>query len=183
MAPETARTTPPFELLRELEAEARASAPGLPEQVEVPEVWSGLGFRVGDYRLVVPLGEVSEVVPPVPVTPVPLTQPWLKGVANVRGDLLVVTDLAAFLGLAPVRPDDRARFLIVNQPALKSAVLVSEVLGMRHFTEQEALQRPADVGGRLGEFLCGAFQQGGRRWEWLDLRGLTKSEAFLHAAA
>ncbi len=183
MAQPTAQAPSPFELLARLEAEARAAAPGLPEQVAVPEVWSGLGFRVGEHRLVVPLGEVSEVVPPTPVTPVPLTQRWLKGVANVRGDLLVVTDLADFLGLPPAAADDRARFLIVNQPALKSAVLVAEVLGMRHFTEEETLRRPGEVDGRLGDFLAGAFQQGATRWAWLDLVRLVKSESFLNAAA
>ena len=40
--------------------------------------------------------------------PVPHAKSWLAGVANLRGSLCAVVDLASFLGLRERRPADRA---------------------------------------------------------------------------
>ena len=41
--------------------------------------------------------EVVEILPMPQVTPVPGAQPWLLGVANIRGNLLPIVDLKQFL--------------------------------------------------------------------------------------
>ena len=48
------------------------------------------------------------MIPVPPITPVPLTRPWFRGVANVRGNLYSVVDFAAFVGVGAVEVD-RAR--------------------------------------------------------------------------
>lgn len=173
----------PLNLLRRLNDEARASAPGLPEQVEAPTVWSGLAIRLEDQGFVVALGEISEIVPLTTLTPVPLTKRWLRGVANVRGDLLSIVDLADFFGLLPVEIDDKSRLLIVNDPLIRSAVLVGEVVGMKHFYEDEEMRHVSESEGSIGEYLKGSFVQNHVRWQWLDLQRLSQADSFLHVAA
>ncbi|HEC13442.1 MAG TPA: hypothetical protein ENI80_09395 [Acidiferrobacteraceae bacterium] len=173
----------PLDLLRRLDEEARASTPGLPEQVEAPAVWSGLAIKLDDQGLVVALGEISEVVPLTILTPVPLTKRWLRGVANVRGELLSIVDLADFFGLLPVEIDDKSRLLIVNDPLIRSAVLVGEVVGMKHFYEDEEMRRISESEGPISEYLKGSFVQDHVRWQWLDLQRLSQADSFLHVAA
>ena len=48
---------------------------------------SKLGLQVGAQRWLVDLAEASEVMPVPPITPLPLTRTWFRGVANVRGNL------------------------------------------------------------------------------------------------
>jgi len=50
----------PFELLRKMQQESLENAPGLPQEVEVTKLWSGVGFRIGDMMLVTPLDHVLE---------------------------------------------------------------------------------------------------------------------------
>jgi twitching motility protein PilI len=173
----------PFLLLHEMEQASRASAPGLPQQTEVAAVWSGLGFRVADLRLVVPLDQVSEVVPFAGATVVPGAKRWLKGIANVRGDLLAIVDLADFLGREPVALDAECRLLVLNVPGLSSAVLVSEVLGLRHFYEDQDRVDTAQVDGVVRDYLQGAFAQHDILWGVFDVGRLGRSDAFRHAAA
>ena len=52
----------------------------------------------------VALHQVSEVIPVPPTVPVPLTQPWFRGVANVRGNLYSMVDFSAFQGGDADRP-------------------------------------------------------------------------------
>lgn len=43
------------------------------------------------------MGEVSEVLTMPEYTSMPLVQPWMLGIANIRGRLLPLTDLSQFL--------------------------------------------------------------------------------------
>src|SRR5205814_5787231 len=59
---------------------------------------SRLGLACGGERFLIRLGDAAEVVAVPPIATVPLTQPWFLGLANVRGNLYSVVDLAAFVG-------------------------------------------------------------------------------------
>src|ERR1700758_2644588 len=89
----------PFELLAELERRGRAvSAQGSQEGTAGRE-WVGVALRMaGDLDLVA-RGESREVLGvPAAMTRVPGAKGWIKGIANVRGQLLPIIDLRQFLG-------------------------------------------------------------------------------------
>lgn len=110
-------------------ANARQTGRNDPDQ----EDWMGVVFEVAGQRLVAPMGEVSEVLAMPELTAMPLTKPWLLGVANVRGRLLPLTDLAQFLGLtAKARQKDR-KVLVVDKGEVFSGILVDQVLGINRF--------------------------------------------------
>ena len=172
----------PLALLQQMQEHSRRTAPGLPEQVQAAPLWSGLGFRVADLQLVTPLDHVSEVLPSPPVTLVPGTKRWLKGIANVRGTLVTIIDLPEFFGKEPVRLDDRSRLLILNIPGLSTALLVNEVVGLRHFDEE---QEKRDISGMDDPALAhvsGAFLRDNVLWGVFDMYSLAESEAFRHVA-
>ncbi|WP_227511786.1 chemotaxis protein CheW [Psychrobacter sp. ENNN9_III] len=56
--------------------------------------WRGIVFEIGGQRLIAPMGEVSEVLAMPEYTSMPLVKSWMLGIANVRGRLLPITDLA-----------------------------------------------------------------------------------------
>lgn len=173
----------PLVLLQKMQEHSRRTAPGLPEQVQAAPLWSGLGFRVADLQLVTPLDQVAEVLPPPPVTPVPGTRKWLKGIANVRGTLITIVDLPQFFGKEPVRIDDRTRLLILNIPGLSSALLVHEVVGLRHFDEEQERQDVTVVDDPAMAHVKTGFLRENVLWGVFDMHSLTQSEAFRHVAA
>jgi len=134
-----------------------------------------LGLAIGAARYLVDLAEVGEIVAPVPVTPVPLTRPWYLGLANVRGSLLGVIDLARYLddghvAATPAAAGSTPR-LLVFAPALglNCALLASSVYGLRH----------AGTMTRDGEALRDLE---GNTWMPLSLAALVREERFLHIA-
>lgn len=173
----------PLALLQKMQEHSRRTAPGLPEQVQAAPLWSGLGFRVADLQLVTPLDQVAEVLPPPPVTPVPGTRKWLKGIANVRGTLITIVDLPQFFGKEPVRIDDRTRLLILNIPGLSSALLVHEVVGLRHFDEEQERQDVTVVDDPAMAHVKTGFLRENVLWGVFDMHSLAQSEAFRHVAA
>ncbi len=54
---------------------------------------------VGQARLALPIACLRSVEPYEAVTPLPHVPAWVRGVTNVRGTVVGVVDLAAFLGL------------------------------------------------------------------------------------
>jgi hypothetical protein len=77
----------PFDILDDYERRSLAHVVGLPEQLDAPGLWRGVGYRIGSKRLASGFDEVVEIMPMPQVTPVPGAQPWLLGVANIRGNL------------------------------------------------------------------------------------------------
>ena len=173
----------PFELLRRMQQESLENAPGLPQEIEVTKLWSGVGFRLGDLMLVTPLDHVLEILPPPPATLVPGVKSWLKGVANVRGNLITIVDLPEYFGKPPVFQDEKSRMLIMNVAGLNTGVLVNEVLGLRHFDEDLERQDLSGLDDPVVAQLNGAFLRDNVLWGVFDMKSLAESEAFRHVAA
>ncbi len=173
----------PYTLLHSMQEYSRQHAPGLPEQVQAAPLWSGLGFRVADVQLVTPLDHVSEVLPCPPVTPVPGTRPWLKGIANVRGTLMTIVDLPEYFGKPTVRQDERSRLLILNIPGMTTGLLVNEVLGLRHFDEEKERQDVTGMDDPTLAHVSTAFLRENVLWGVFDMHSLAQSDVFRRVAA
>lgn len=166
-----------LDLLLALEQRGRRVARELPSSEEVRIPWNGVGVRIGADRAVVDMGEVREILVYPELTRVPGTLGWVRGVANVRGALVPVMDLRAFLGL-PVRHNRDMRVLVLPYAGGLVGVVVDEVLGLRHFTEDERLPEPPAEAGPWGQFLHSAFRRGGETWPVLSLHALVNSPGF-----
>ena len=59
-----------------------------------------LAIESGGRRFLLPLVQSGEIFPVAPVQRVPYTKGWFVGVANLRGGLNGVVDLAQLMGLA-----------------------------------------------------------------------------------
>ncbi len=173
----------PLSLLHQMQQQSRSHSPGLPEQVQLATLWSGLGFRIADIQFVTPLDQISEVLHCPGMTPVPGTKSWLKGIANVRGTLYTIVDLAEYFGKPPVEPDEKARLLIMNIAGLNTALMVNEVLGLRHFDEEMERHNVAKADDPAMIHARGAFLRDEVLWGVFDMRSLAESGVFMNVAA
>ena len=173
----------PFELLVELERRVRTSLAGRQDGTDEAHERVGVGFRLGAESFVAPREEVREVLPvPDSVTRVPGAKPWLKGIANVRGHLLPVVDLRAFLGGGITLPDRSTRILVASERDVPSGLLVDEVVGFRRFsTGDYEAQSPATL-IRCENYLDGSYRRGDENWPVFCLKKLLEDEQFLSAA-
>lgn len=173
-----------FSMLANLARSTTQAALPLPAQEEPAEQWRGLAFNVGSTRLLTVIGEVQEVIEPPPLTRVPGTAGWLLGIANVRGRILPVVDLCAYLGFEKNVPEEEWRVLVVEQGELLVGLLVEQSLGMMQFETGDAdPQESVAVGNALDPYLRGAYRQSGRHWRVMDLGALVQEPAFFEVGA
>lgn len=152
--------------------------------------WSGVAFRVGAVRLVAPLGEVAEVISLPELAVLPGAQPWMRGLANVRGRLMPVTELGNYaaqpVGTAGGGGQLRRKILVIDQPALFAGVLVDEVFAIQHFEQNTysvlRSEELAELGG-LAPYLTGRFERDGENWYIFLLSRLAQDSRFLDASA
>jgi twitching motility protein PilI len=174
----------PFELLKELEKRSRgAASTSTPEAAVGPE-WVGVAFRMGGETFLVARQETREVLGyPASVTRIPGAKPWVKGLANVRGQLLPMLDLRQFLGSGITTVGRNTRVVVVHHREIPAGLVVDEVLGFRRFLEREFNADPPPTVIRCEQYLAGAFRRGGEVWPVLSLKSLVESQGFLQAAS
>ena len=172
----------PFELLRELERRGREAAGGR-DSAEGRE-WVGVAFRLGPESFLVAREETREVMAlPPGLTRVPGARAWIRGLANVRGQLLPVVDLRQYLGSGATAAGRNVRVLVVNHRDIPVGLVVDEVQGFRRFADAEFETTAPPTLVRCDRYLAGAFRRGGERWPVLSLKLLVESPAFLQAAS
>ncbi|NII11988.1 chemotaxis protein CheW [Oleiagrimonas sp. C23AA] len=178
----TANATP-FELLADYERRSLAHSAGQPEQIETPGLWRGIGFRVGHRVLASAIDEVSELLTPPSLTPVPGTQDWLLGIANIRGNLVPVVDLGWFLFDQRTLPGDRSRVLLVRQQGGHVGLLVDEVLGQRNVVEEQRANAQSEDDARLSRFVLENVTTSDETLGLFSMSRLARAPDFLQAAA
>ncbi len=174
----------PFELLKELEKRSRAVAAGTVTESGAEREWVGVAFRMGGETFLVAREETREVLGyPVVVTRIPGAKSWVKGLANVRGQLLPMLDLRQFLGSGATASGRNTRIVVVNHRDIPAGLMVDEVLGFRRFAETEFSAESPPTVIRCDSYLAGAFRRGGEVWPVLSLKSLVESQSFMQAAS
>jgi len=146
---------------------------------------SWLAVDCAGQGLLFPLQQAGEIFDVGAVLPVPHTQQWFAGVANLRGGLHGVVDLAVFLGLRSRQAGETARDgarLIALNPGLgvNCALLVDRLSGLRQQTDlvadvDDGQVRPAFAGARWRD-------ANGQTWQEIELAALASDGQFLAVA-
>lgn len=141
-----------------------------------------LGFESGGEYWLVDLADAGEVLPVPALAEVPLTKPWFSGIANIRGALYSVTDLAAFHGLAPTPIRMQSRLLLVGRRfGCNLALLMAGTQGLKPLATLEAVAAPTDA---RQAWRGDSYRDGeGRTWTHLLLPVLLGAGEFLDIAA
>jgi len=147
-----------------------------------------LAVEAGAGRYLFPLGQAGEIFPWTLPTPVPYTQPWYLGVANLRGGLWGVAQLSAFMGEPVVRAQagdgarDQARLVAFNEVLdVNCALVVDRLVGLRGVEAFTASQPPAAAAPPwMGATYLTAE---GEAWQELNLQMLAQQPEFLSIGA
>ncbi|GAA4418262.1 chemotaxis protein CheW [Acidovorax lacteus] len=148
-------------------------------------VSSWLAVEAAGQPYLLPLGQAGEIFPWTSTQPVPYTQSWFLGVANLRGGLVGVVDLAGLMGQSATRTEQALAdsSLLAFNAALEvnAALLVDRLAGLRSVEAFVRSELPAeDSPAYYGSVYVDAQ---GVRWQELDLQALSQSPVFLSISA
>ena len=148
---------------------------------------SWLAVESGGGKFLFPLAQSGEIFPFASAQPVPYTQGWFLGVANLRGGLFGVVDLSSFVsGQAPAMRSDasraESRLVALNANLdINCALLIDRLAGLRNM---EAFSSSCDAPEGSPEFFgSGYTDANGAYWQEINLQALSQQPQFLSISA
>ncbi|HNY32246.1 MAG TPA: chemotaxis protein CheW [Fibrobacteria bacterium] len=119
----------------------------LPVQVELTV------FTVGDILCAVDNGRVREISGLRAITPVHHAPSHVRGVVNLRGQIMTIIDLGVRLGIGAVPEDRHSRILVVRSGEEDIGLLVDGIEDVKTVSASEMEPPPSNVQGVSGSFL------------------------------
>lgn len=129
-------------------------------------------FAVRDAQCCIPADAVQNVARFADVTPVPNTVDWVLGVVQLRGSIISVVDLPAYLGLPAIAATARSRLLVVGYRGMTIGFAVDAVLETRADSSGMHLGSDRTVPEWLAPYAAGALELGERQFVLLDVQRL-----------
>ena len=150
-----------------------------PAATSAPVAWLQLVvFRLGNEEYALPIEQIKEVVLTPTVARIPQTPAYIRGVANVRGNVLAIMDLAQRFGLTDEASTELARYtLVMESEQFRVGILVRSVPITLSVPADRVDATPDIVGsGTVGYGLRGIVKHDQRMIFLVDLEHLLKNE-------
>ena len=114
-------------------------------------------FVLDDTPYAVPMQNVLELQRLPKITPLPSVPAWLRGVTNLRGEVLSIVDLRSLLGLPEVAHSVSQRLIVVRstQEEIATGWIVDRVIGIRRLTTDDMQSCSSLTTGAAVRFLSG----------------------------
>jgi purine-binding chemotaxis protein CheW len=104
-------------------------------------------FRLEDELFGVNAIQVQEILPYQEISQVPLAPEYVKGLINLRGQIVTVLDLRSRLGFEPLEHETTGTNLIVNSPEGPLSLLVDEIANVLDIQKDRLSPPPGTVRG------------------------------------
>lgn len=125
-------------------------------------------FTVAGHYMGVPVGRVQEVIRHQEMTPVPLAPPLVRGLINLRGQIVTALDLRVPLDLPPAPAGALPMNVVVRVGGDLFSLLVDEIGDVLDVTADTFEPPPETLSGAPRELIRGAFKLDGRLLMILD---------------
>ncbi len=116
-------------------------------------------FYVGDALLGLDIGVVQEINRNMVLTRVPHGPPCVRGVMNLRGEVVTMLDLRYLLGLPKGEPTAHNRNVIVKCDGELVGVWVDRVADILSIAQTDITPPPSNLSGLQSRFVRGVYQQ------------------------
>lgn len=104
-----------------------------------------IAFRVGEINVGIPIERVQEINRQLDIFPVPQAPREVRGVINLRGDVVTILDLRQILAMPPAEIGPRTRVAVVDSTNERVGLLVDAVTDVVQVTPESAAAPPANL--------------------------------------
>ncbi|MFP4973893.1 chemotaxis protein CheW [Paenibacillus sp. CN-4] len=117
-------------------------------------------FKLGTEEYGIEVDKVQTIERMMPITRVPKTYAFIKGVINLRGVVIPVIDLRGRFGLQEAEPTDQTRIIIVAANEMEVGFIVDSANDVIDLNRDSIDTPPDVVGGVKAKYLDGVAKVG-----------------------
>ncbi|MCL2753671.1 MAG: chemotaxis protein CheW [Defluviitaleaceae bacterium] len=89
-----------------------------------------LSFVIEDEQYAVEISSIKEIIGVVPITVVPQTEKYIKGIINLRGDIIPVIDMRLRFMKPEIEYDDQTCIVVVLYEDYILGLIVDRIIGV-----------------------------------------------------
>lgn len=116
-------------------------------------------FYAGEALCGMDILKIQEINKLLEMTPVPQAPVYVRGIQNLRGQIVTVIDLCRKLGLPSVEVDkEESRNIIVNSDNEYVGMLVERISDVIRAETDSIQAPPANIGGVQGKYFEGVYK-------------------------
>jgi len=134
-------------------------------------------FYVGEALCGMDILKIQEINKMLEMTKVPQAPDYVKGILNLRGQIVTVIDLGKKLGLSVTNLSNDTRNIIVNSKNEYIGLLVDSIGDVERTDRDKVEPPPANIGGVQGKYFEGVFKTKDSLIGILDVEEVLKKEA------
>lgn len=171
----------PFDILLDIERSCKSHTVKIPRQIVTEKDWLGIAFRSSGFNFICPMAVVTEVLRWPVITELPSAAHWFKGMLNLRGRVLPVTDFQEFITNKSRHTRSLSRVLVVTLSGVSYGFAIEEVIGIERFFSEE--KKPLEGIEHIEEYLPyldGAFERKEKPWLVLNMSAVIEATRFYH---
>jgi purine-binding chemotaxis protein CheW len=116
-------------------------------------------FYVGTALFGMDILKVQEINKILDLTAVPQAPEYVKGILNLRGQIVTIIDLGIKLGLPGIEISPDTRNIIVNSKNEYIGLLVDRIGDVERTSEEKIEPAPANINGITAQFFEGVYKK------------------------
>jgi len=128
-----------------------------------------LTFFLASEEYGVEILKVQEIIGRMPITPVPLTSRYIRGVINLRGKIHPIMDLKIKFGMEETEITDETCIIVIKTSSMMMGILVDKVSEVVSISSEDIEDTPSFGADVNPEYLLGVGKTGGRVRLLLDI--------------
>ncbi|MCA1948888.1 MAG: chemotaxis protein CheW [Armatimonadetes bacterium] len=116
-------------------------------------------FRLGEESYGIDIFRVHEIIRLREITPIPGSEPHIRGLVNLRGKTIPVVDLRTKFGLPPAEDTESTRIIVVESDRGNVGIVVDAVTEVVTVEPDQVDATPPLVANVTAEFVRGIAKQ------------------------
>lgn len=143
----------PKETIQKLQERAKRLARESTTRNETGNTFTVVEFSINSECYAIELVHIREIFPLKELTEIPGVPPFIRGVVNMRGQIISVVDIRQFFDLPAKGFSDLSRIIVLRSPEMEYGILADAILGIRTIPESETVPGLPTLTGIRQDFL------------------------------
>ena len=145
-----------------------------------PRAGKYLTFFLASEEYGVEILKVQEIIGRMPITPVPLTSKYIRGVINLRGKIHPIMDLKIKFGMDQSQITDETCIIVIKTASMMMGILVDKVSEVVNVASGDIEDTPSFGADVNTEYLLGVGKTGGKVRLLLDIEKVITASDIIH---
>ncbi len=145
------------------------------DDILISDVVQLCGLRVDRDYYAISVLEVQEVIRKQNLTKIPCAPVFIKGLINLRGQIVTAFSLRTLFGLPEVETETYMNIIVKSGDSLY-ALMVDEILDVMDISQKRFEKTPDNLDDKIRQYISGVYKLDGKLLSTLDLEKLLNQE-------